>query len=55
MAGLAVGHHGSVEDLAGTWTPRERVEPNGTLDRDQWHTAVERSRRWIPDLSGIDF
>ena len=55
MAGLAVGHHGSVEDLAGTWTPRERVEPNGTLDRDQWHTAVERSRRWIPELSGIDF
>ncbi len=29
MAGLAVGHHGSVDDLAHTWQPRVRVEPGG--------------------------
>ena len=28
MAGLAVGHHGSVDDLARTWQPRVRVEPD---------------------------
>jgi glycerol kinase len=55
MAGLAVGHHGSVEDLAHTWKPRVRVEPAGRLDRDRWHEAVSRARHWIPELSGIDF
>jgi len=25
------------------------------LDRERWRDAVERSRRWIPELSGIDF
>ncbi|MGQ0826139.1 MAG: FGGY family carbohydrate kinase [Actinomycetota bacterium] len=55
MAGIAVGHHNSVDDLSDTWTPRARIEPTGTLDRAQWHEAVARSRRWIPDLSGIDF
>jgi glycerol kinase len=54
FAGLAVGHHGGLADLAQTWSPRARVEPTSALDRDQWHEAVERSRRWIPALSGID-
>ncbi len=27
MAGLAAGHHDSVDDLAQTWKPRVRVEP----------------------------
>ena len=39
----------------GTWTPRARVEPRAPLDRDRWRDAVARSRRWIPELSGIDF
>ena len=55
MAGLAVGHHGSVEDLAHTWKPRVRVEPARVLDRDRWQEAVSRARHWIPELSGIDF
>ena len=55
MAGLAVGHHDAVDDLAGTWSPRVRVEPESTTNRDQWRDAVSRARRWIPDLSGIDF
>ena len=36
-------------------SPGRRVEPARPLDRDRWHDAVERSRRWIPELSGIDF
>ncbi len=55
MAGLAVGHHSSVADLAQMWQPRVRVEPRRPLDRDRWRDAVDRARRWIPELSGIDF
>jgi glycerol kinase len=55
MAGLAVGHHASVADLARTWMPRARVEPEGVLDREQWRDAVSRAAGWIPALSGIDF
>ena len=55
MAALAVGHHGSVDDLAHTWRPRVRVEPAAALDRDAWREAVARARHWIPELSGIDF
>jgi glycerol kinase len=55
MAGLAVGHHGSVDDLAQTWKPRVRVEPARVLDRDRWREAIARARNWIPELSGIDF
>jgi glycerol kinase len=55
MAGLAVGHHRSVDDLAQTWKPKRRVEPTGVLDRNRWRDAVARARNWIPELSGIDF
>jgi glycerol kinase len=55
MAGLAVGHHAHVEDLAATWSPKDRVEPRRLLDRARWHDAVGRARAWIPELSGIDF
>jgi glycerol kinase len=54
MAGLAVGHHASVAELAHTWMPRARVEPERELDRHRWRDAVERARGWIPELSGID-
>jgi glycerol kinase len=55
LAGIAVGHHASVDELATTWKPRATVEPERELDRDRWRDAVERSRSWIPELSGIDF
>jgi len=55
LAGIAAGHHASVDELATTWKPRAVVEPGRPLDRDRWRDAVERSRRWIPELSGIDF
>ncbi|GIU85563.1 MAG: glycerol kinase [Acidimicrobiia bacterium] len=54
VAGLAVGHHRRVADLAATWSPRVRVEPARVLDREAWRRAVERARGWIPSLSGID-
>jgi glycerol kinase len=55
LAGIAVGHHRSVDELATTWRPRQTVEPSRVLDRDRWRDAVERSRQWIPELSQIDF
>jgi glycerol kinase len=55
LAGLAVGQHAAIGDLARTWAPRARVEPGSELDRERWQVAVERARRWIPALSGIDF
>lgn len=55
LAGVAVGHHTSIDALATTWNPKATIEPTGALDRDQWREAVKRSRRWIPELSGIDF
>jgi glycerol kinase len=55
LAGLAIGAHATVDDFARTWGPRAHVEPERVLDRDRWREAVARSRRWIPDLSGIDF
>ena len=48
MAGLAVGHHQTIADLGVTWSPRARVEPTRTLDRAQWHDAVERARQVDP-------
>lgn len=55
LAGLAVGVWSSFDDIADAWKPRQVVEPNGTLDREQWARAIERSQRWIPDLSALDF
>jgi glycerol kinase len=54
MAGLALGHYERVDDLASTWTPRARVEPERALDRTRWLDAVDRAKAWIPELSGID-
>jgi glycerol kinase len=54
LAGLAIGNHADVSELAHTWNPRARVEPDGVLDREQWLSALERARGWIPALSGID-
>ena len=55
LAGLAVGTWRDEQELAATWTPRERVEPRRKLDRDRWREATRRAARWIPDLSAIDF
>ncbi|MDO8364681.1 MAG: FGGY-family carbohydrate kinase [Actinomycetota bacterium] len=55
LAGLAVGVWQSFDDIAGAWQPRQVVHPTGQLDRAQWAAAVDRSKRWIPDLSALDF
>ena len=55
LAGLALGHWSGWDDLAATWDPDTVVEPAGTLDRDRWARAVERSAEWEPDLSAVQF
>ena len=55
LAGLAVGTWRDEEELAATWSPRERVEPARKLDRHRWREACHRAARWLPDLSAVDF
>ena len=55
LAGLAVGTWTDVDEVADSWTPATVVEPTGSFDRDRWRQAIERSSRWIPDLSALDF
>ncbi|HEY3096498.1 MAG TPA: FGGY-family carbohydrate kinase, partial [Acidimicrobiia bacterium] len=55
LAGLAVGTWRDEQELAATWTPRERVEPRRRLDRGRWREACRRAGRWLPDLSAVDF
>ncbi len=58
LAGLAVGEWGSFAEIAECWRPAGRVEPRtaSTLPtRERWHDAVDRAKRWIPDLSALDF
>ena len=55
LAGLAVGTWRDTDELAATWRPRTRVEPERQLDRDRWRDAVAKAERWIPDLSAVEF
>ncbi|HEY4332180.1 MAG TPA: FGGY-family carbohydrate kinase, partial [Ilumatobacteraceae bacterium] len=55
LAGLAVGTWSHLDQVADSWSPAIVVEPTGSLDRDRWRQAIERSSRWIPDLSALDF
>jgi glycerol kinase len=55
LAGLAVGLWPDLDALGGTWKPLTRHEPGEPLDRDAWRRAIERARRWIPELSTVDF
>ena len=55
LAGLAVGTWRDEHQVAATWSPRQRVEPQRKLDRDRWREARRRATRWIPDLSAVDF
>ncbi len=55
LAGLAIGTWGDEDELARSWTPRVRVQPERVLDRDRWREACQRAARWIPELSSIDF
>jgi glycerol kinase len=55
LAGLAVGTWTDLDQVADSWSPATVVEPTGSFDRDRWRDAIERSSRWIPDLSSLDF
>ena len=54
LAGLATGAW-TDDDLAARWSPRVVVEPAGPARRDRWRDAVERARKWVPELSALDF
>lgn len=55
LAGLATGVWSGWDDIADAWAPREVIEPQASTDRSRWHEAVEKSRRWHPELSELDF
>lgn len=55
LAGLSIGTWSGWDDVAAAWHPRQVVEPGPALDRERWARAVERSREWYPELSGLDF
>ncbi|MGB6056871.1 MAG: FGGY-family carbohydrate kinase [Microthrixaceae bacterium] len=55
LAGLDVGTWQSWDEIGARWNPAQIVEPASGGDRDRWHTAVERSRSWYPELSALDF
>ena len=55
LAGVAIGLWDGLGDAARSWTPHALIEPTGTLDRDVWARAIERTVSWIPELSALDF
>ena len=59
LAGLAVGTWSGLDEIGATWSPRSTVDPAAGIDRaagrERWRTAVDRARKWIPDLSSIEF
>jgi glycerol kinase len=55
LAGLAVGTWSGWDDIAGSWEPREVVEPGRPLDRERWRRALDRAAGWIPELSALQF
>lgn len=55
LAGAATGTWHSIDEAAATWRPARTVDPAGPSDRERWMDAVERARRWIPELSALDF
>src|SRR6266508_111603 len=55
LAGLAVGFWPSVDALTGQWRMDRRFEPamrrsTATSLRERWSAAVERSKRWEPNI-----
>ncbi len=53
-AGQALGIWPDDDAVAACWRPARRVEPGAPLDRVRWAEAVERARRWYPELSAVD-
>ena len=55
LAGLAVGVWSDVDECASLWRPGVEVAPARRLDRAKWRDARDRSLRWIPELSALEF
>jgi glycerol kinase len=55
LAGLAIGTWSGFDDIAATWKPTTSVDPGPVTDRERWARAIERSKAWFPELSGLDF
>jgi glycerol kinase len=60
LAGLAIGSYSSVEEIAGTFSPRRTVEPRNddssrAHSRERWLSARSKAVGTIPELSGISF
>lgn len=55
LAGVAIGQWSDLDDAATVWAPQSIVEPTGSLDRERWQRAIERTASWIPELSALDF
>jgi glycerol kinase len=55
LAGLAIGTWADEEEVARAWSPRRVIEPRRVLDRERWKAAIDRARRWVPELSSLDF
>jgi glycerol kinase len=60
LAGLAVGNYSTTDELAGTFSARRTVEPQGTetdrvARRERWLAARRKAEGTIPELSGISF
>jgi glycerol kinase len=55
LAGVAVGTWPTLGHATAEFTPADRVEPSGQLDRAAWADALDRSAAWFPELSALDF
>jgi glycerol kinase len=55
LAGLAVGVWSDVDECASLWAPGSVVSPVRRLNRAKWRDACERSLKWVPELSALEF
>jgi glycerol kinase len=55
VAGSCAGTWSSLQEAAALATPRAVVVPGPDNHRSRWKDAVNRSLRWYPELSELDF
>lgn len=55
VAGVGAGVWPDLASAAASSSPARVFEPLGPSDRAAWHAAVDRARRWIPELSALNF
>jgi glycerol kinase len=55
LGGVATGRWSSLREAASVVPEPDRIEPTGTLDRERWLDARERSLRTVPALSMLSF